>query len=373
MNAPARLAICIFAALALQTRAADAAGCESLAGMTLAQTMIAQAQPIAAGDFSPPTGSKIAGLPAFCRVAGSVKPTADSDIRFEVWAPSAGWNGKILMIGNGGLAGSIVYGNARIQGGGLAAALRSGYAAVSTDTGHVSDMTDDVWAPGHPEKVIDFGYRGIHEVAVKTKAIVEILYGRPAQHAYFQGCSNGGRQALMEAQRYAGDFDGLIAGAAANNTHIADILAYDHLESGTIEALDPNLLPFKRRGGKIIEYHGGADPMIPPEFSTYYYDVVAQSQGVPSKSGGLRRTRDFYRLFIVPELGHCGGGQGLNDTLLTALENWVERDTPPDGIDATYRLGNPLKESVVERHRVLCPYPDKLSENSAKPGCAAGD
>ena len=142
----------------------------------------------------------------------------------EVWMPSSGWNGKILAIGQRrGLAGNIVYGNMSILGGGKwRRRCGRGYAAASTDTGHAADMTDDAWAPGHPEKVIDFGYRGIHELAVKAKDIVERFYGHSARHvAIFQGCSNGGRAALMEAQRYPGDFDGLIAGAPANNTHTA--------------------------------------------------------------------------------------------------------------------------------------------------------
>jgi len=153
-------------------------------------------------------------LPAFCRVAGSIKPSSDSDIQFEVWLPASGWNGKFEGIGNGGFAGSIFYPA-------LGNAVSHGYAAASTDTGHHGGGTDASWALGHHEKLVDFGYRAIHETNVAGKAIVKAFYGGDPKRSYFNGCSNGGRQALMEAQRYPADYDGIIAGAPANNwTHL---------------------------------------------------------------------------------------------------------------------------------------------------------
>ncbi len=187
---------------------AYSATCESLSGLRLPNTTITLAQTVAAGTFTPPGGTApFAALPAFCRVTGVIKPTNDSEIAFEVWMPVAGWNGKFQGIGNGGFAGYISYGELR-------GPLLRGYASASTDTGHKGN--DASWAPGHPEKVADYGHRGIHEMTEKAKLILKAFYGNDPQRSYFSSCSNGGRQALMEAQRYPNDYDGIIAGAPAN-------------------------------------------------------------------------------------------------------------------------------------------------------------
>ena len=200
-----------------------AATCESLAHLTLPNTGITVAETVASGTFQPATGQPIRNLPSFCRVAGVIRPAPDSDIAFEVWIPSSGWNGKFQGIGNGGYAGSIGYGA-------LANAVRRGYAAASTDTGH-SDPggpPNASWALDHPQKIVDFGYRAIHETAVKGKAIAAAFYGSAIQHSYFNSCSNGGRQALMEAQRYPEDYDGIVAGAPANYwTHLLTEAVWD--------------------------------------------------------------------------------------------------------------------------------------------------
>jgi feruloyl esterase len=196
--------------LAAAGTAAMAADCAGLAKARLPYTEITVAEEVAAGPFKPPVGGAVGRLPAFCRVAGTIRPASDSDIRFEAWMPVSGWNGKFQGIGNGGFAGTISYG-------GLADAVRNGYAAASTDTGHQSNIgTDASWALGHPEKVVDFGHRAIHEMTVKGKALAEAYYGQKPKRSYFNSCSNGGRQALMEAQRYPEDYDGIIAGAPAN-------------------------------------------------------------------------------------------------------------------------------------------------------------
>lgn len=211
---PAALAPAIIALLASPARAIAAAvptPCEALARLNLPATVIQKAETIAAGSFQPPIANSqpIRGLPSFCRVAGSIRPSADSDIQFEVWMPSTGWNGKFQGVGNGGFAGAISYG-------GLAGAVTRGYAAASTDTGHQAGGQDATWALGHPEKIIDYGYRAIHETAVKGKAFTAAFYGEAPKRCYFNSCSNGGRQALMEAQRFPEDYDGIIAGAPAN-------------------------------------------------------------------------------------------------------------------------------------------------------------
>jgi hypothetical protein len=194
-----------------------AATCESLSNAKLVNARIESAQTVAAGAFTPPQPAQpgpepadYKSLPAFCRVQGVLEPSSDSHIEFEVWLPAAGWNGRYQGLGNGGFAGAIDYA-------GLAGAVGGGYAASDSDTGHRASVTDARWALGHPEKVADFGYRAVHETAEKTKALIRMFYGNPARHSYFGSCSDGGREALMEAQRYPADYDGILAGAPAND------------------------------------------------------------------------------------------------------------------------------------------------------------
>jgi feruloyl esterase len=148
-------------------------------------------------------------LPAFCRVEATLRPTSDSEIKIEVWMPEpAAWNGKYEGTGNGGWGGSI-------EPGALAAGVMRGYATSATDTGHTGGSAS--FAMGHPEKLIDFGYRSVHGMTVAAKALIAAFYGEGPKLAYFEGCSSGGRQALMEAQRFPEDFDGIVAGSATNN------------------------------------------------------------------------------------------------------------------------------------------------------------
>ena len=144
----------------------------------------------------------------FCRVALTLKPSSDSDIQVEVWLPAAGWNGKFQGAGNGGFAGAIDYPA-------LSLAVSKGYAAAATDTGPRAGGTDAQWALNHPEKIADFGYRAIHETADRAKAVIRAFYGNAPKKSYFNSCSDGGREALMEAQRYPADYDGIVAGAPA--------------------------------------------------------------------------------------------------------------------------------------------------------------
>ena len=208
MNSPSWLyAIALLAAAPLLRAAA--ADCDSLRTLALPQTTIDKAETIAAGVFPPEGGgaNALRNLPSFCRVAATIRPSPDSDIRIEVWLPTSGWNGKFQGVGNGGYAGSLNLA-------GVAGAIQQGYASATTDTGHQGG--DARWALGHPEKVIDFGWRAIHETAVAGKAITKAFYGQAPKRSYFNSCSNGGRQALMEAQRFPDDYDGIIAGAPAN-------------------------------------------------------------------------------------------------------------------------------------------------------------
>ena len=464
--------------------------CERLSALNLPNTTITLAHVVDAGTFSPPAPAGAAatardnamqafrGLPAFCRVAATLRPSADSDIKIEVWLPESGWNGKFQGTGNGGWSGSINL-NA------LAAGVQRGYATASTDTGHRGG--GGPWMQNR-EKLIDYGYRAVHEMSVTGKAITAAFYGNQARLSYFTGCSGGGRQGLMAAQRHPEDFDGIVAGApalnatgravfsmsVAQNLHMDEAayipaskypaihdavlqacdaldgvkdrvvenparctfdpkvmactagdaascltppqveaarkmyqpvmnsrtkkeifpgLAYgselgwatfgarqpfdlglqmfqfmvfnnpnwdfktlnfdEHMtvvakaEAGLINARDPNLTTFAARGGKLIQYHGWADPQIPAPTSTQYYQSVLDTMG------GAPTVMNNYRLFMVPGMNHCGGGDGTASfDMLTALEQWVEKKQAPDQIPASH-----VSDGRVDRTRPLCPYP----------------
>ncbi len=192
---------------------AAATSCESVASVALPNTAVTKAELIAPGAFPTPSGrGPSAGeafkrMPAFCRVAATLKPSSDSDIRIEVWMPASGWNGRLQSVGNGAWAGVISYPA-------LATALSAGYAAASTDTGHEGNKAE--FATDHPEKLIDFAWRAVHEMTVAAKAITAAYYSNAPKYSYWNGCSTGGRQALAEAQRFPADYDGIISGDPAN-------------------------------------------------------------------------------------------------------------------------------------------------------------
>ena len=459
--------------------------CETLSSLNLPDTTITLARAVEAGTFAPPgSGAAMAPgllvtLPAFCRVAATLKPTSDSDIKMEVWLPASGWNGKLQAVGNGGWAGTISYPA-------MAQALRRGYATTSTDTGHSGPR--GAFALGHPEKFIDFAYRSEHEMTVKAKAVIDAFYGSAPKYSYWNGCSTGGRQGLAEVQRYPNDFDGVIAGAQANpRTHLnawqlsiaqaalkdpaafiprekypvihkavlaacdaldgvtdgliddptrchvdpqvlacrnedgrecltarqvetartimrpaktsrgedvfpgyapgaelgwgalvggpeptslavdqykfvvfkdanwdwrtfnidRDVAIADKVDNGTINAIDPNIQPFTQHGGKLLLYHGWADPLVAPGTSINYFNRVVKALG------GASKTAASVRLFMVPGMGHCGGGDGPNTfDAVSVLERWVEQGQPPDRIVASH-----VTNGAVDRTRPLCPYP----------------
>ena len=492
--------------------------CESLAALPLAGAKVTSAETVAAGAFTPPPNLApwLGGdpafykkLPAFCRILAVGRPSADSDIKIEVWLPASGWNGRFRGNGNGGFAGEIDYLS-------LAAAIGQGYASAGTDTGHSASGIDARWALGHPEKVIDFGYRAIHEMTLAAKAAAKAFYGREPEHSYFAGCSNGGRQALMEAQRFPQDYDGILAGAPANFwTHLltsalwdaqsttkdaasyipssklpaiaravnaacdaqdgvtdgilgdprqcrfdpasmqcpgsdtatcltpAQATALKKLYEGardaagrrifpgflpgaeegeggwstwitgsapgngllfifdngffsnmvyekrdwdyktadldaalkaaevktarTLDATDPDLKPFRDRGGKLLLWHGWNDPAISALNTIDYYESVARAMG-PGSIGS------FLRLYLAPGIQHCAGGPGPGTfgqggvlsgsdprhSLQLALEEWVDKGTAPVAIVATrYAGGPPIGDGPheVKMTRPLCPYP----------------
>jgi feruloyl esterase len=464
-------------ALAIAPKA-QGATCESLTALSLPNTTVTIAQSVPAGSFTTPFNATLINLPAFCRVAATLKPSSDSAIKIEVWLPVGSWNDKLLAVGNGGWAGSIPYAA-------LANGVRRGYAATATDTGH--EGNGGSFALGHPEKLIDYAHRSEHEMTVAAKAVVTAFYGTAASRSYWNGCSTGGRQALVEATRYPDDFDGIIAGAAANPKTLLDawrmwmaqvamkdradrilpsqyplihkavlaqcdaidgvrdgliedptkcrfdpksivckstddltneascltprqamstrallgpartpkgkeifpgyspgselgwgllmggpepysvpldqyryivfndpkwdwrgfdlerdLAAAEKAGAGTLSAVSADLSAFARRGAKLLMYHGWADQDVPPLASINFYNSVQP-----------RIAHESVRLFMVPGMNHCTGGEGPNTfDVVGALEQWVEHQKPPSRILASHST-----DGKIDRTRPLCAYP----------------
>ena len=455
-----------------------AGDCAALKLKTGATGNIEQRQELPAGDFQPEGAASLPDLPAFCRVVAVLKPAPGSAIRMEVWMPREGWNGKFMGVGNGGFSGSISYAA-------LAEALKRGYATASTNTGH--DGASGSFALGQPEKLIDFGYRAVHEMTLAARQLTSDFYARPAARSYWNGCSAGGRQGLQSAQRYPEDYDGIIAGApaidwsgrASSALRVAQAVraapdafldaaalsllyrgalsscdasdgladeviespqncrfdpqvlqcqgearqgclsaaqvqaaraiyaspvnpstgrpitglfpgsepvwstwagkapfgtAVDHfryivfgdvnwkpeqfrferdavraetLDGNTVNALNPDLSRYFRRGGKLLQYHGWSDPQISPGVSPQYYEAVAQH------AGGAQHVSDAYRLFMVPGMAHCSGGNGASSfDMVSVLERWVEQGVAPGEVEAKR-----LRSGAVDRTRRLCAWP----------------
>ena len=422
--------------------------CAHLGSISQAGLEILSATRVAAGSV--PAGRTAIAVPASCRIVGVSRPTADSAIGFELWLPD-NWTGRYVQLGNGGFAGNIDHPS-------LAAEIRRGTAAAMTDTGHKAAQFDASWALGHPEKVVDYGYRSIGATAFAAKGLIGAYYGRSARYRYFIGCSNGGRQALMAAQRFPDDWDGILAGSpavywtqqfanfaaiqrrlhssprnwlpieklpaiqraavatcrtastspwqckldttrlicsraetrdcltrvqaatleliqggpgrfgfAATAAAVPDnwnqwILNPDRSAPGqyvlatqaqryllaskteerlatVLDAGNPDLRRFKRRGGKLIMYLGWSDALISPVAGlTYYQSLVRQM-------GGHAQTQSFARLFIAPGMQHCQGGIAPNafgqawvataisldprHDIRSALQAWVEAGKSP--------------------------------------------
>ena len=198
---------------ALPLLALDCAALEELAlpDIRVTEAVATPAQPAdrhSLPDGVPARGSRVSA--AHCKVSGVV----GDEIKFELLLPDD-WNGKFLQGGGGGFVGSVSRGMNHV--------VDRGYATVATDTGHQASGIRADWAQGHPERLVNYGYLAVHRVAETAKAIIREYYGDPADYSYFYGCSNGGRQALMEAQRYPEDFDGIIAGAPAH--HFTGVMA----------------------------------------------------------------------------------------------------------------------------------------------------
>jgi hypothetical protein len=224
------LSVCVIVT-SIPAAALATTACEGLSSLRLKRAAVTVAQLVPAGSFTlPGASSPMKTATEFCRVALTLKPSADSDIKVEVWLPSSGWNAKLQGLGNGGFGGAIDYQS-------LSEAVSKGYAAAATDTGHEAGAADALWALNRPEKILDFGYRAIHETAESAKAVMQAFYGDAPKHSYFNSCSNGGREGLMEAQRFPADYDGIVAGSPAGNwTHLMTQLVYNMQAIGTPES-----------------------------------------------------------------------------------------------------------------------------------------
>ncbi len=318
--------------------------CERLARVALQDAKIMLAQRVAAGGFTPMSpvapwmamdASLYKALPAFCRVTIEARPSADSDIKIEVWLPDSGWNGKFQGRGNGGFAGEIDYHA-------LALALHEGYATAATDTGHAAGGTDARWALGHPEKITDFGYRAIHEMTQKAKTIIKAFYGNHLQHSYFASCSNGGRQALMEAQRFPSDYDGVIAGAPANYwTHLLTSAVWNAQATTSQEAsyIPPNKLPaIARAVNEACDALDGVKDEILNDPRKCHFDPAAM----------LCKTEDSDKCLTAPQVTalkklyqgpHDSRGATIFPGLLPGAEEgpagwglWITGPTPGKGL-----------------------------------------
>jgi feruloyl esterase len=528
----------LFALIATAGTPAMATPCTNLQSLGLEQATITSAADNATGVFVVPNTNPpqtIAGLPAFCRVTATLTPASDSSIQIEMWLPETTWNGRFLGTGGGGFQGVITYTE-------LADGLQAGFAVTNTDLGTgvsgcnplycgtagnmgnpLAAAFGDPPAPsaglfGHPERIKDFGYRAIHLMTVRGKEIAKAFYQRSAGKAYFAGCSTGGQNALMEAQRFPDDYDGILAGAPAFNRthlHMAAVYAWQdaHASPGrfiqpgqmtlinkkvlaqcvgqdggastdpfltdprdchfnpkalqctggnvppaclsadqvtTMQkyyagAVDPvtgqlivpgpargsetdnvlalglalneqlpepyfdglfywvfgqsfgfpgsahnyanfdfhhdvdtvddqleavlsadstDLSAFREHGGKLIMYHGWADPLIPSQNSINYYDALAghgrdgfrQASFGTGRNATLRSTQSYARLFMAPGMYHCSGGPGPNTfDALTPLVTWVERGVAPDTIIATKFVND--TPPAVEMTRPLCVFP----------------
>jgi Tannase and feruloyl esterase len=277
-------------------------------------------------------------------------------IRFEVWLPLAGWNGKFEGTGNGGYAGAIVYSE-------LADGVRRHYATADTDMGHKSTFPDPGrWALGHPELIVDQGYLAQHLTAERSKAIVRAFYGKRPRLSYFVGCSSGGWQGLTEAERYPHDYNGkdMVYDDPAWDFHHIDydraVRLGDEKLGAILNNSSPDLSAFRRAGGKLILWHGWSDPFISTLHTLEYYEDVAAffAGGHPADElDAIAHIQDFARLFLLPGVYHCGGGPGPDRfNALGALEGWVERGVAPRRIVAAH-----LSHGAVTMTRPLCPYP----------------
>ncbi|MEO8550072.1 MAG: tannase/feruloyl esterase family alpha/beta hydrolase [Kofleriaceae bacterium] len=261
------IAVTLASACASPTPRGRAADCDALRSLALPHVSIVGARVVTAKPGP------------YCRVDGISRPTADSEIRFEVVIPvGSAWNGRYQQIGNGGFAGLVPEDD-------LASAVALGNAAAGTDDGHASTRAINAeWALGHPEKVIDFGYRAVKETHDAALGIIRAYTGRAPRFHYFTGCSDGGREGLMEAQRYPDDFDGIVAGAPANHaTQLLTAMAWNEL---ALDAGPISLAKLPAIQHAALAACGNADGVIEDPLACHFDPSVLRCTG-PETDGCL--------------------------------------------------------------------------------------
>lgn len=297
--------------------------CGDLEALSLERARITSAEEIAAGPFEAPArpgGARSAPqhLPAHCRVKMVLEPSGDSNINVELWLPIDDWNGRFLAVGNGGWAGSI-------QGyGDMQMALQRGYATAATDTGHsADDGPAGMFALGHPEKIVDFAFRALHDMTVKSKRVIAAFYMPPLDYAYYKGCSTGGRQGVMAAQRYPGDYDGIIAGALANrHIHMHTAGSY----RGIFLARHPEAALSEEKAGLVNDAVMAA------------CDTLGE--------GFLNNPRQCNFDFKSLACGGSNTGLCLTEPELATVETYYEGTRTSDGelVFSGQAMGNPIRE-----------------------------
>jgi feruloyl esterase len=310
--------------------------CGELENLQLERATITSAVDVGAGLFKPPNAPTAAtppqrsgpppqSIPQHCRVTLVLKPTPESNINVELWLPTENWNGKFLAVGNGGWAGSI-------QGyGDMQEALRRGYATAATDTGHsAADGPAGAFALGAPEKIVDFAYRALHDMTVKSKRLIDVFYAEPLDYSYYKGCSTGGRQGVMAAQRYPGDYDGIIAGALANrhvHMHTAGSYRSIRLARHPDEALSE--AKAKLVNDAVMQQCDtlGEGFLNNPRQCSFDFDTLACSVGQTADScltaGELKTVHTFYEGLRTSDGELVFSGQALGNPI-PALESRAE-------------------------------------------------
>ncbi len=315
MKSPARIFSSVAAILPLVFISATpaqtglAVACAGLADQRLPNTTITAAQAVISGSFTPPGSTNaITNLPPFCRVAGVIAPTSEAHILFEVWLPLQNWNGRFAGVGNYGGVSSISFGD-------LANQIRRGSASASTNKGLVAPPGMDATARflhEHPEQLIDFAYRAHHETTVKGKALVHAFYGKPPEHSYFIGCSLGGAEGLMEAQRFPADYDGIVAGAPANNQ--------TRLAAGSLE-------------GILAVFKDSASNLPASTLGVLYRAVLAACDGTDGVVDGV--LEDPRRCRFDPAAVQCAANQAPGACLT------------PAQVEAARRVYRGLKDPIT--------------------------
>jgi feruloyl esterase len=349
---------------------AASAQCDDLEDLRLPAADITSADMVDRGEFRMPddreASTRFAAVPPFCRVKVTARPSGDSNIKIEVWLPAAGWNGKLQAVGNGSWAGAIPYV-------GLAGAISAGYASAGTDAGHEGNTAS--FAVGHPERVIDMGYRAVHEMTVHAKAIIAAYYGTAPALSLWNACSTGGRQGITAAVRYPEDFDGVVAGAPAVNwmhLHAGRIALHQAVNRTPAHRIPPEKYPAIHTAviNACDPMDGVVDGVIENPRACTFDPVVLECKGTDNVDcltvPQVESASAFYAAVTDPSTGEVvmpglepgselgwatlGGGQPLGNAV-EAFKYVVYRDSKWDW--RTFTLSEGLRRALDDDKGVL--------------------